>query len=187
MRATRQDNERVLRVRDEIEAQDVPSLAKALARYASGRMAQWPGKRFGEEATDFAIGAIEDVYLGIRTWDPTTHPDLKGFLYDVVKSKVSNSARKTATRTVSFEERLEDPSPSQVDEAWLKDEMCKVLAHDQALIDVVKCYHNGYDRPADVADVLKISVEELRNRRRRIERQCQDLLAEWTNAGIEQR
>jgi DNA-directed RNA polymerase specialized sigma24 family protein len=187
MGTARQDNERVQRARAKIEVQDVPSLAKALTRYASGRMARWPRKRFGEEPADFAIEAIEDVYLGIRTWDPTTHPDLKAFLFDVVKSKVSNAAQKTAARNVSLEERLEDASPSHSDEAGLKDEMCKVLAHDQALVDVVDCYQNGFQKPADVAEELEISVEELRNRRRRIGRKCQDLLAEWTNAGVEQR
>ena len=187
MENTRQDTERLRRAQDEIEAQDVPSLAKALALYAIRRMALWPGRRFSEEATDFAIEAIEDVYLGKRTWEPGTHPDMKGFLYDVVKSKVSNAAQKTATRSVSLEERLEDASLVQMDEAGFKDEMCKVLGNDQELIDVVECYHNGCHKPFEVAEELEISVEELRNRRRRIERKCQDLLVEWTNAGVERR
>lgn len=187
MGSSRQDDERLQGARAKIEAQDVPLLAKHLTLYATRRMELWPGRRFGEEPADFAIEAIEDVYLGIRTWDPATHPDLKAFLFDVVKSKVSNSAQKTAAKNLPLEERLEGASPSNLDETALKNEMCRVLEHDQALIDVVECYQNGCQKPAEVAEVLKISVEELRNRRRRIERQCKDLLAEWTNAGAERR
>jgi DNA-directed RNA polymerase specialized sigma24 family protein len=141
----------------------------------------------GVEAADLAQEAIADVLAGRRKYDAATQPVFFHFLQGVVDSKVSHLAESAENRhSVRLPESLEGDSspilnvdhnpPPEADIAE-KEELLRLqrAAHDAVAGDplarsLFDCLNAGFEMPAEIADVLGISVEEVYNAQKRLAR-----------------
>lgn len=135
----------------------------------------------GKEAGDFAMDAIMDVYTGKRAWDPEQEPDVLRHLFGVVKSAISNSSTEKQNKQDNrldddddYQENAEsanDPSRLQkMEDADFVLEVCEHLKDEPELLEVAECIMNGCLKRAEIARCLKLTPDEVTNRRKRLER-----------------
>lgn len=121
----------------------------------------------GKEAQDFAKDAICDVYSGTRKWNPQTHPELIRFLFDAVKSEVSNTITSKSNQEVREDPARPDAGQFDDDTAlaildYIQDE-ADLYRYAEAILD-------GYDDRASIAEHLGIPPTEVDNLRKRMKR-----------------
>ena len=175
------------RVQAIVHKTDLIPILTALTQYAKRRIYFWSsyyGRTFptSKIPDDFGVEAVEDTFLGIRNWCPPENKDeiledLKGFLMDVVDSKVRNwILRKEGLNAVIDDELTycaPDAGINLVETfAWLE----PFLKEDAELVPILRLYAEGIDKPQSVAECLGISVQTVHNRHKRLERRLKDVL-----------
>ena len=135
----------------------------------------------GKEAEDFATEAILDVYTGKRAWDPKQEPELLRHLFGVVKSAINNRSTQEQNKrdnrldeNEDYQERIEssnDPSRLQtMEDADFVLEICEHLVDEPELLEVAECIMDGCVERAEIAHCLKLTPNEVTNRRKRLKR-----------------
>jgi len=159
----------------------------------------------GKEAEDVVYEAIEKVLSGRRSWDPEAKPDLVQFLKDVIESDVHHLAVGFENRRIVGETEIEagredgvrdrfldtvqSPGSSPA-EALLRREVeeegrefasafLATLDRDPVLKAAVACIFDGVVKPADISERTGLTVEEIYNVRKRLQRRLMDYYAEW--------
>ena len=162
------------RIRALIVKEDLVRLAQVLKVFALKRM-KYAGDSIGwpKSNEDFVQDAIIDTYSGKRKWDSHLKPNLTGFLMDVIKSNISNCLTRAESKDISLELLKSDPS-ERATEMDLMLDLESHLTDEPELMDIVRLYFEDMVKPADVANELHISVEELANRRKRLRRRTMD-------------
>jgi len=189
-------------VRTLLEAHNWSDTIPRLIKYARSRISQGTvcgdrGRKVvnGKTAEDFAMDAIAKVYSGDRQWDSQSYPDLLVVLLGIVKSEISHVFEGKENRTVvslninsEFDEdpiqQIPDFSNSP-DGALIAEERRKedeeyvyglidFLADDKPLIGIVECIMEGITKPKEMADKMKVGVQEIYNLKKRMGRRLRE-------------
>lgn len=158
--------------------------------------------RGGITAEDIVAQMIVEVLMAYEPsssrdpWYPETGRDLTNYLKGVIDNVLAKIARDpNYIRTFSASE-LTPESEDEIDfmaslacvddrpefeENAAKGEgiiegFIASLAGESKLLEVVNCYLVGKDKPAQIAEFLRISVREVNNRQKRLRRHADDYL-----------
>jgi len=130
----------------------------------------------GMEAADFAATAINDVYTGVREWNPATCPDLLQYLFGVVRSKISNAC----TATENTRERREAPefNPFTVDkdDDFLYGFLTEIV-NEPELMKVVELMMDGYETRTEIAARMGLEPMDVTNLQKKLQRRLRDFIA----------
>jgi DNA-directed RNA polymerase specialized sigma24 family protein len=160
-------------------------------------------RKLGYHLDELVQDAIVDVITGVRRWPPVDEYgnekqiDLFVFLCQTVRSKVSHVAKKKAREVQLensgsldlFSERLnilagseEDKPDSQVLYAELSHRLLNVVSDDATLTKIVQLLIDTPDlRPKEIAPMLGLSIQEMRNAQKRLTRKLKMLKEEREN------
>ncbi len=146
----------------------------------------------GLDPADIASEAIMDFIAGKRTWNSADQPDLLKFLKGVVDSKVSHlveSAENRKTRSPKpwrdhdgQEHDFEFESKESSHETLYADKEFAAAALGQlrAAIDgdapverLLDCMEAGFTTPAEIAELLGVTVKEINNSQKRLRTQVE--------------
>jgi len=162
----------------------------------------------GVQACDLAAEALVLVIEGRRAWDPVSHPDFEQYLRSIIDSRVSalvTSAENRRTRRVESAvpvadgpEAPDDPPEAQFPDPMspepgdvvatreLRDQaralMEAELGNDPSALSILECLEADITKPAEIAELAGVSVEEIYNAQRRFRR-----AAEKVNRNLGQR
>lgn len=129
----------------------------------------------GMEAADFAGKAIEDVYAGVRRWDPAACPDLLQYLFGVVQSNISNAC----TAKENPQERRADPeeefSSSDQDDAFLSGFLSEI-EDEPELMKVVELMMDGHTDRVEIAAQMGLQPSDITNLRKKMKRRLRDYI-----------
>ena len=139
----------------------------------------------GHRPSDIAHNAVQLVFEGERHWDPDAHPDLLRYLKGVVSSLVSNlitGADHVRRADEASDEPLDldgyqgivTPSPlATTESAACVEELRAIVdretAGDDGLAAVAMGFEDGM-RPAEIAELLSIDVQEVYGLTRKLRR-----------------
>lgn len=150
----------------------------------------------GASPQDIAREAITRLFEGKRDWDPDQDPDVLCYLKGVVDSLMSalvksaevaevrvsvaysetdasseNGTRQVGVIVESAPLHQAPPSPVLVAEHnELQERIMKAVAGDDALELLVLCLAEGFTKRTDIARELSLSVDEVTNLRKRLQR-----------------
>ncbi len=148
----------------------------AYAVYKVQRLSWQTGKDSlpgGRQAEDLAFDAIEKVYKGERSWDPTKQPVLLTYLKSVVDSLVSHLVESTEHKQRQqigdeAENGVFDPpdqqSPMALDELFAADLMGRLwdkVKGDEDVELVLCCIEDEMSKPQDISAALQIPIERI--------------------------
>lgn len=170
-------------------------------RYAHSRITklQWHTKdgqaRAGHDATDVAKEAMSRVFDGRRKWDPKTYPNIFEYLRSVVNSLISHSINAPghvlqgvpSPGAESDEPVTEVETPdtiTPIDHLIHKDlseYLAKAAKGDEILEGIILCIECGVEKPADMAEELKVDIEEVYKARKRLRRIAEKYVNERPN------
>jgi DNA-directed RNA polymerase specialized sigma24 family protein len=157
-------------------------------------------RRLGYHLDDAVEDAIVDVVTGVRQWPPVDEYGnereigLFVFLCQTVRSKISHVIAKKA-REIQFEDvqgldlpldRLETLRGSKESELERKiiysefsEQLLKLVSDDNTLTKLIKVLIETPDlRPQEIAPLLGISMQEMRNAQKRLSRRLKALREE---------
>lgn len=161
----------------------VPIL-ETLSAYARRRLYFWShvyrrNASSTKEAADFAVEAVEDTFSGQRKWSLPEEGDvteaLVAFLKDIVESKIRNWLLRSESTNLSYESLSLD-QPSELLPNELLWDLKKIVEDDPELWPLLDLYSEGISKPANVAESLSLSVQEVRNRFKRLRRRLEHAL-----------
>ena len=173
-------------------AADWEDLWKRLRRFTHAYYWWLPSKGRGLDLDDFIQDAVSDAIEGKRTWPAEV--ELVTFLCQVIRSNVSHLLEKES-RVVSIEEvsasRLTTPasgSPASrqehADRQHAHQRLCnkirELVREDPLLVEMVGMWlENPEIKPRNMANELRVPIEEIRNAQKRLMRRASNLRKEW--------
>lgn len=172
-------------ITERLESEDLELICGSLVAYVINRakmMYGWHVDRNGllpdsMSPVDMAYTAIKQTITGERTWNEERHPDLIMHLKSTVNSYLSNCYRSWTNRFVRRYEpedlqRLPDRSHSgRLDglvSRLIVEKMLETMVGEPELIEVIEAALGGYEKPAEIAEVIGVEPEEIYRRMRRI-------------------
>lgn len=166
----------------------------------------------GMNPNDIVSIAIEKVLTGERNWDPEKQPNLYLYLRSVVDSLLSSYSRGLENRSfVGNDEMLqyikndEDDLPPPVENLpsscltaeqelinlpEMNDaEECILTLYDflqdkPFLQSMLECIEIGIEKPADMAEKLKVPVKEIYNANKQLNRKLIEFKSVWESRNI---
>lgn len=160
----------------------------------------WKNKRIpqGKEPEDIVQEAIVDLLDGTRKWNhvktPDLLPDLLTYLKSVVDSKISNlysTKEYKITQSIQTNKNSADINNflnnHQIDgvnvnvedtliEKETQNLILETVKGDKKLEDLLLLIMEGYTKPAEIAQHMKIDVKDVYNLKKRLCRACRNVL-----------
>jgi RNA polymerase sigma factor (sigma-70 family) len=149
----------------------------------------------GIDLDDLIQDAIVDAITGKRKWPPGVKPVT--FLCQVIRSKVSHMLEKENFRLKSLEETSSHTLTAYTESSFLTQpedlqeqisykELCnkilELVSEDNLLGRIVKLWISDPNlKPSEIAYMLGISIEEMRNAQKRLSRKLGKLRERWPN------
>ncbi len=147
-------------------------------------------------AEDLAQGAILTLFTdGAEDWDPAKDPGAFFFLYDAMKERRKEDAKKRARRRTDLDtERVEESPPSskrgpvatlldREEAARARDELLRGLAACPLPLRVAQlCVKEGEMTPAEIAERLGVDVKRIYEAQRRIHQEVERIRADRDQA-----
>jgi len=153
----------------------------------------------GKSPKDFVAEAIKKTYLGDRKWDPVRVPDLRKFLFGVIRSDTNHFAESVENKRTRSTEKLASlaeeegkhfvdtiqssmPGPDEVliteeqrkeDDVFF-DDFIGYLDTEDDLIKVVECIMDGKNEPRKIAQELALEVSVVNNAKKKLGRRLND-------------
>lgn len=148
----------------------------------------------GRQGLDYVQDAILSVFEGNRRWNKET--DFIVFMKGVIRSKISHAYESKENKTTARESTLanfqidddfepytldsqESTGPTPLDEAISEDaerlmwQIMGDLEDDSLLARIFECIYDGMTKPAEIAEKLKKSVEDVNNGKKRLARRLE--------------
>jgi hypothetical protein len=184
-------------------------LLERLTLYAAYKMIRlyWRGVRGsrggktpgGLEPQDLAAEAVLSVIDGTRTWNHDVAPDLLGFLRGVVDSKISHLVESLENRVTrranpsgcgsanpgTIETGI-DPVEVSADAEYqerFRRLVTKAISGDKLVFKVFECLQAEITKPADMAVVLDVEVQQINNAQKRLRRKVAGVLKKLGKSG----
>jgi RNA polymerase sigma factor (sigma-70 family) len=142
----------------------------------------------GKTAEDLAEEVIEKLLTGKRNWNRQKHPDLFSQVKSSIDSHVNNfiSQKRLLESSISYES-ADNGTNDSYDENELLDYSIKILkslnASDEEII-LFQCNVDGLLKPREIAEELGISVTEVYNIKKRLNRKLPELQNNLRKYGI---
>jgi len=131
------------------------------------------------KAEDLVYEAINRVLSGERVWAQEKHPDLLIFLYGVVKSIVSHDVKSSHNlRTEKLPDTLERqnsiPKVGPEGQDYI-DRLLSSVCGDDDLEELVLHIASGYTKASDLAEQMKMPIQEVYRLRERLQRKIEKI------------
>jgi DNA-directed RNA polymerase specialized sigma24 family protein len=151
-------------------------LLRKLTHYAAQRLSGLDDKqRGGVQPVDLVADALRKAVDGTRKWDPS-ESTVREFLFGCVRSEISSFFKKLKKVPTSFqfEEAFIDSSIENEEERDRALRKLKAEGADQEELEVFEVLISGTTKPAQIAEDLEISVDDvyiiMRRLRRRLDK-----------------
>jgi hypothetical protein len=183
---------------------ELKTLLKRLVHHARCKMRRltWRGayiKKGGSvpgayEPNDFATDAISKLLDGTRPWNKLKHPTLLDTFKATIDSDISHMVNSLDNRTgrrlavqsgedetvQAYDVPGTEPNPLVVvmDQDWkerFRAAAMKTLEGDQLLVGLLECLEAEITDPVDISRMLKISVSDVTNAKKRLRRKLEKL------------
>jgi hypothetical protein len=177
---------------EKLRAANWEKLIKLLHLYSLNRLKSFPqlAERYNINnlAHQFADEAIRQVWMEERVWNIVEYPDLYDFLKGAIDSIRYNFLKKKEVNITTYiDEIIEDtvphqsPDPQEMLEAKeLQTQIKTMFGDDEETYQIFDCLLNKMP-PRDIAKEMNISVAQVYNATKRIDRKLTELRKQLSN------
>lgn len=175
----------------ELQSADWEYITAGLLRYAQKKVQRLSWSRSskelpgGKEVQDLVYEAIARVLRGERCWDPEKHPNLFGYLCNVIDSLVSHLVESWENRNVGplpklwdrEEEPPRDGGASQERAQLFFDELVDEVGNDEELVQLIEQVLDGRTKASDIAETTGFDVQRVYRLKEKLKRRAENVLA----------